>query len=333
MRNFAGTTQKGKLMDVPRIVGGLLGVAVGDALGVPVEFLPREVVRRNPVREMRGYGTHNQPKGTWSDDTSMTLCLVEELMTHRPGEPLNDDALAGILNRFLRWRDDDLWTARGEVFDVGNTTTYALSKWRAGFPLHEVGLRDEKSIGNGSLMRSLPVAMAYANVSDAELLEVAHAVSRLTHAHPRAQMACGIFCLYARGLLGGRSREEAYREAAEAATSAYRRAPYADELPHFAPFLSGTLLKRDESAIKTDTYAVATLEAAIWTLHRAEDFRDAVLTAVNLGWDADTVGSVTGGLAGVYWGRDGIPKEWIQTLARSDELQDLFERFAAHLLA
>jgi ADP-ribosylglycohydrolase len=322
-------------MDAQRIVGGLFGVAVGDALGVPVEFRSREAVRRDPVLDMRGYGTHNQPKGTWSDDTSTTLCLVEELLSRRPGEPLSDDALTAILDRLLRWRDDDLWTARGDVFDIGNTTTYALSKWKAGIPLHDVGIRDEKSIGNGSLMRSLPVAIAYVNASDAALLDAAHAVSRLTHAHPRAQMACGIYCLYARSLLRGNSLDVAYRDAVDGAMSAYpayRHAAYSDELGHFASFLSGELLRRDESEVKTDTYAVDTLEAALWTLHRARDFRDAVLTAVNLGLDTDTVGAVTGGLAGIRWGFDAIPKTWIQTLARSDELRDVFERFAAHVI-
>lgn len=320
-------------MESSRILGGLFGVAVGDALGVPVEFLPREAVRRDPVVDMRGYGTHNQPKGTWSDDTSMTLCLVEEFLSRVPGEPLDDDALTSILNRFLRWRDDDLWTARGDVFDIGNTTTYALSKWKAGIPLHEVGIRDEKSIGNGSLMRSLPVAIAYRNASDETLLEAAHAVSRLTHAHPRAQMACGIYCLYARSLLRGNSIDVAYRQAVEGATAAYRCSPFAAELGHFTSFLSGDLFRREEKDIRTDTYALDTLEAALWVLHRARDFRDAVLTAVNLGWDSDTTGSVTGGLAGIRWGFEAIPPTWVHTLARSEELYDLFSRFAAHALA
>lgn len=320
-------------MESSRILGGLFGVAVGDALGVPVEFLPREVVRRDPVLDMRGEGTHQQPKGTWSDDTSMTLCLVEEFLSRVPGEPLDDAALTSILDRFLRWRDDDLWTARGDVFDIGNTTTYALSKWKAGIPLHEVGVRDGKSIGNGSLMRSLPVAIAYMNASDEALLEAAHAVSRLTHAHPRAQMVCGVYCLYARSLLRGNSLDVAYRQAVEGARAAYRCPPFSDELPHFDSFLSGELLRREERDVRTNTYALDTMEAAIWVLHRARDFRDAVLTAVNLGWDSDTTGSVTGGLAGIRWGFEAIPSTWIRTLARSEELHDLFSRFATHVLA
>lgn len=320
-------------MDVSRIVGGLFGVAVGDALGVPVEFHSREAVRRDPVLDMRGYGTHNQPKGTWSDDTSTTLCVVDELLGRPLGSPLADEALRSLLDRLLRWRDDDLWTARGDVFDIGNTTTYALSKWKAGVSLREVGIRDEKSIGNGSLMRSLPVAVAYANAPDELLLDAAHAVSRLTHAHPRAQMACGIYCLYARSLLKGNSLDVAYRDAVDAASSAYRAPEYADELPHFEPFMSGELLRRGENAVKSDTYAVDTLEAAIWTIHRARDFRDAVLTAVNLGLDTDTVGAVAGGLAGARWGFDAIPSAWVQCLARSDELRSLFVRFAEHALA
>ena len=203
-------------------IRGIMGVAVGDALGVPVEFMSRNMLNAKPVTDMLGYGTHNQPEGTWSDDSSLTFCLVESLCR---GFDLQD-----IGRRFVRWFDEGYWTPHGAVFDIGNATSRAISRLRAGVAPAQAGGTDEYSNGNGSLMRILPVALYFANFETEELLNATHRISCLTHAHPRSQMACGLYNMMIVELLKGASQQEAYFVAVEKAVSEYSRPPFSEEL-------------------------------------------------------------------------------------------------------
>ncbi len=304
-----------------RMLGGLWGAVVGDALGVPVEFTTRARCRRDPVRDMRGFGSHHQPPGTWSDDSSLLLCTAEALC-----EAYDADALA---RRFVRWSTDGYWAAHGTVFDIGGATSAALSRIRRGIPAEQAGgIADaDNGNGNGSLMRILPVAHRYAGAPAAELLAMAHRVSALTHRHPRAQMSCGIYCLLARELLNGAAPADALAAVIPVARQAYAAAPFADEAMHFLRILRGTLGDLPEPEISSGGYVVHTLEAAIWCLLTTASFEDAVLTAVNLGGDTDTTGCVAGGLAGIRYGLAAIPEDWLAVLARHEEIAALFARF------
>src|SRR5689334_23383454 len=122
-----------------RLLGGMWGALIGDALGVPVEFTSREVRRRDPVTDMRGYGTHQQPSGTWSDDGSLLLCTVEALC-----DDYDPQRLAGL---FLAWHGRGYWTPHGTVFDIGIATTAALSRLRQGMPPEEAGGAGERDNG------------------------------------------------------------------------------------------------------------------------------------------------------------------------------------------
>ncbi|MBN2323598.1 MAG: ADP-ribosylglycohydrolase family protein [Spirochaetes bacterium] len=302
-----------------KVRGALFGVCVGDALGLPVQFLSREEVRKSPVTGMRGYGTFGLPPGTWSDDSSLTLCLAESLCE---GYDLDD-----IAGRFLRWYKDGYWTPSGQAFDIGNSTARAMRRLQNGATPRDSGDTDVFSNGNGSLMRSIPIAFYTASLRERKRFEIAHEVSAITHAHPRAMAACGIYNQVAVNMLDGADPEQAVEEAKKTMKRVYRRGPFAWELVHFSRILEGDISRFGEDDIGSDGYAVHTLEAALWCLLNEDSYESTALRAVNLGWDTDTTGAVAGGLAGLYHGFESIPAKWIDALARKDDILDLTDRF------
>ena len=311
-------------MSKERILGGILGLAVGDALGVPVEFKSRTAIKRATVNRMLGYGTHHQPAGTWSDDSSLTFCIIESLCD---GFDLSD-----IGHRFVQWLDRGYWTPHGQVFDVGGATRQAISRLRDGVDPVEAGGIDEYSNGNGSLMRILPVALYFADSGIAEMLDATHKVSCLTHAHPRSQMACGFYNLMVVELLKGTPPMESYLKALDLATDAYSISPFSEELSYFSRIFSRRIHEEAGNDIQSSGYVIHTLEASIWAFLRSSSFAEAVLSAVNLGDDTDTTGAVTGGLAGVHYGLEAIPEEWINALARRSEILELGEKLCDEII-
>jgi ADP-ribosyl-[dinitrogen reductase] hydrolase len=306
-----------------RILGGLWGSVIGDALGVPVEFMSREQVRRNPITGMRGYGTFNLPPGSWSDDSSLLLCTVESL--------LNGFDTSTMGEAFIRWLNERYWTPWGETFDVGNSTMSSIRRLMKGVLPEEAGGRGEHDNGNGSLMRIIPVGIFFAKQPIEEFLSDVHRTSSITHRHPRTLMACGFYCLMVRSLLEGYSADEAYKYAIDQVRVNYTKMPFAEELNHFERLLPGLMGSFPETAIKSSGYVVHTLEASIWCLLSSNSFQEAVLKAVNLGEDTDTTGCVTGGLAGAYYGLKGIPKEWLDAVVRKDDIGELLERFTGKI--
>ena len=307
-----------------KISGGLWGAVVGDALGVPVEFQSRERLRRDPVRDMRDYGTYNQPAGTGSDDSSMMLCTVESLLDGFDTKHLGD--------MFVRWLNDAHWTPWEEVFDIGGTTQEAIKRLSQGVEPEQAGLNDEYSNGNGSLMRILPVALRYFESPIEELLDHAHRASTLTHRHIRCQIACGFYCALVSEMLRGNKVNEAYLRAINSTKAIYDQPLYSGELPAFTRIFSGDIGTMPESQVRSSGYVIHTLEASIWCLCNTESFGDAVLMAVNLGDDTDTTATVAGGLAGVEYGVDAIPSKWVDQLARRTDLEALFDQFMAKIL-
>ena len=302
------------------VFGGLFGLAAGDALGVPVEFVGRESLSSEPVTGMREGGSHGQPAGTWSDDSSLAFCLAETLS--RGGLDLSD-----LAKRFVDWLFNGYWTPRGEVFDAGGTTRAAIGHLRDGVDPMVAGLDGEMSNGNGSLMRILPLAFYVAPLDVVEQFRHAHEVSCLTHGHPRSQMACGIYIQFLVNLLKGENLQEAYVTSAKTSREFYPSRPlFRAELPHFSRVLSGTLHLLEEGEIRSGVYVIDTLEASIWCLLNTSSYRDAVLKAVNLGYDTDTTGAVTGGAAGICYGLRGIPSEWLDIIAKRERIADLCER-------
>lgn len=305
-----------------RILGGLWGSLVGDALGVPVEFKDRATVQANPVTGMRGFGSHNQPVGTWSDDSSLLLCSADSLLRH---EFDTED----MGKRFVRWYEEELWTPHGKVFDVGVATSRALARISGGMRAEVAGGDDQFSNGNGSLMRIIPVSLRFASRPVKQSLDRVHRASAITHRHPRSQMACGLFTLVVRQLLNGRDASDAFANALLDFRSFYEYDPWwSVELDYFQLLLAGDLAHRPESEIDSGGYVLHTLAASLWCLLTTASFQECVLKAVTLGGDTDTTGCVAGGLAGVHYGLSAIPERWLHSLTRYDEVELLFRRFA-----
>jgi ADP-ribosylglycohydrolase len=307
------------------MLGALWGALCGDALGVPVEFLTRETIGENPVVGMRGFGTHNQPPGTWSDDSSLLLCTAESLAENGEFNPKD------LGERFVRWDRQGHWTPHGRVFDIGIATSQALGRIAAGTPPEEAGGADEQSNGNGSLMRILPVALWFGGLSSGALAEYAMRASALTHRHLRSRMACAFYCLLVRELVGGAGVEDAIFSASSSFSQIYAGSFYAAERPRFELLLdSGRLRSLPVSKIVSSGYVMDTLTASLWCLLTSNSLEETVLKAVNLGFDTDTTGTVAGGLAGARYGLDAIPAPWMQALARRQEVESLFMRFVSY---
>lgn len=302
-----------------RILGGLYGSLVGDALGVPVEFAPREAREADPVTGMRAYGTHHQPAGTWSDDGALLLCSVESL-----AEKGHDPQDMG--GRFVKWLDQGHWTAHGEVFDIGIATRSALGRIRSGVPAEEAGGRGLHDNGNGSLMRILPVSLAYAGWDDGLLSDRVQRASAITHGHGRARLACVFHALFVSELLAGRTPQTALESGRRRFLDLFTDHP---EIPVFQDLLSESLVDRSPDGIGSSGYVMDTLTASLWCLLTTTSFSECVLKAVNLGDDTDTTGCVAGGFAGLLYGREAIPAEWVAALPKRDDLARLFGRFIA----
>lgn len=294
----------------------LLGLAVGDALGVPVEFRSREAIAADPVTGPRGYGTHRQPPGTWSDDSSLAFCLGEEL--------IRGYDLAAIAHSFVRWLYEGAWRPHGEVFDIGIATREALVRLRQGLPPHASGGFDEWDNGNGSLMRVLPLLFHTRHLPEADRYRCAREVSAITHGHVRSVIACHYYLELARLLLEGAPKETAYRSLQTRVPDLLRTLCISEkEIAPFERLFSGNIAELPDTAIASSGYVVHTLEASVWCLLTTDNYADAVLRAVNLGSDTDTTGAVTGGLAGLLYGAASIPESWLAPLARRADIERL----------
>jgi len=270
-----------------KLSDAILGLAIGDALGVPYEFYMRGAFK---CWDMVGFGTHHQQLGTWSDDTSMTIATAKSIKGHNGTIDVDD-----MRQNFMEWFTEGKFTPGGRVFDIGCTTMNALASGEPG-----VDVRDN---GNGSLMRILP--LAFTDCSDDEI----RAVSAITHGHFFSTEACVIYVHIARKLLEGEDID------AIIPTLVY-------EYPFNRLSMINTL---SEDVISSSGYVVSTLEAALWAIvHRDKDersFKQTVLDAVNLGYDTDTVAAVTGGLAGIIYGLDG-EDDWLSKLKGKDIIMD-----------
>lgn len=306
-----------------KLKAGIIGHVVGDALGVPVEFKSRKELKKDPVRDMQGYGSYNQPPGTWSDDSSLTLCLLESLLK---GYDLNDQA-----EKFISWLDDAYWTARGETFDVGNTTRNSISNLRQGIQPTKAGAAGERDNGNGSLMRILPLAFYLIDMQPEQRFEKTKEVSSLTHSHPRSILGCYIYLDYALRLIKGNSLMKSYKETIEHVNQFIKKDSFSSELKYYSRILTGKIKDLVESNIKSTGYIVDTLEAVFWLLLNSNSYEESVLKAVNLGQDTDTIAAITGGLAGIHYGFDSIPEKWIKQISRLDDILELSRNFSEEI--
>jgi ADP-ribosyl-[dinitrogen reductase] hydrolase len=268
---------------------------------------------------MTGYGTYNLPSGTWSDDSSLAFCLAEALT--------QDFNLNIVAANFQKWLYQNYWTPHGEVFDVGNATRQAINNLQAGTRPDLAGGFFAEENGNGSLMRILPLLFYIKDKPVEERFALTKQVSSITHGHIRSVIACFYYLEFARKLLASEDKFSIYRSLQEeVAQFLYSLSINPSEITLFDRLLTGDIQDVSEEQIQSSGYVLHTLEASIWCLLTTNTYREAVLKAVNLGMDTDTTGAVTGGLAGLLYGFNGIPAHWITQLARRKDIEDLANR-------
>ena len=304
-----------------KIVNSILGFAIGDAMGVPVEFKKREELLERPVVKMEGYGTYDVPSGVWSDDTSMVLATIDSIINMH--EINYDD----MMKRFCDWINSSKYTSNGFLFDIGIATKDSILKYY----IDKVdpilcGSRSINSNGNGSLMRILPIALYtyFEDIDDDKLLEIVKDSSSLTHGHEYSIMGCFIYVKYVHFLLAGYDKFKAYEKLknlnyykfSENARRAYKR------------FLTTDIYKLDLDYIKSSGYIVDTLEAVIWTFLNTNSFMESIIGAINLGDDTDTIGALVGALSGIIY---GINDDLLDEVKNKNYLIELASQFDEEL--
>ena len=295
----------------------MIGHAVGDALGVPVEFASRIEMDKSPVVDMEEGGTYDMPKGTWSDDTSMSLATLDSLAS---GLDYDD-----MMSNFCDWLNKAKYTPNDLVFDIGRGTMKSILRYYRGeAEAIESGQTRETNNGNGSLMRIHPVVLYLANkdMNIEEKIGIIHNISAMTHGHMRSKIACGVYAFVLWELLKNPSLE-AVREGLNKAEEFYKGE---EELKYYDRIFSRTFVITKREDIKSSGYVVDTLEASLWCLLTTSNYKDCVLKAVNLGEDTDTVAAIAGGLAGAIYGYNSIPEDWRNTLIKSDYIEELCEK-------
>ncbi|MFK7806267.1 MAG: ADP-ribosylglycohydrolase family protein [Saprospiraceae bacterium] len=303
-----------------KVIDALFGVAVGDAVGVPFEFNSREAMKLSPAEGMVGYGTYDQPEGTWSDDSSLTFCLAESLV-------LGYD-LVDISKRFINWKNEAYWSARGELFDIGLTTSKAISRLQEIIAENDLGelkmqkfYGNEYDNGNGSLMRIIPLLFYIKGKEVKEQFDIVWEVSALTHRHIRAAMSCFIYLKLAEKLLMGINKEIAYSEMRAEIMQFWDEMEFATiERKHFERVIQNDIRKTKIDDLKSGGYVIEVLESSIWFFLEKNNYEETILSIINIGHDTDTSAAIAGGLAGIYYGLKGIPEYWVASTARMEDI-------------
>lgn len=304
---------------------GIIGFAIGDALGVPAEFKTREELTSHPITDMVGDGTYFLPKGTWSDDTSMTLATMDS-MIHAKEIDTND-----IASKFLDWFRNGNYTATGETFDIGRTTMQSLAKFELGIEEAEnCGQIGEMDNGNGSLMRMLPIAYYIFfktqqgnQWTDKQIYNLVKRVSSITHRHETSILGCYVFVRFALEIMSGKLKDLAYDQ--------IRTLDYSffdiKNLEKYDRILKENIKNQTIENIKSTGYIVDTLEAVFWLFLNSNDYNTTILKAVNLGNDTDTIAAITGGLLGIYYGIESIHDTWRKNLKKMEIIEKLCDEF------
>lgn len=313
----------------------MLGLLVGDAVGVPYEFRDRDKMDEFPCTDMIGYGTHNQPKGTWSDDSSMALCIVESII-----EGYDDVKCA---EKFVDWMTEGYMTPHGVCFDIGGTTRQSLWKMQNVLALDDPEetervlqrcmIHNEPRLsGNGALMRILPFLVHIEGMGLNEQMTALKRQCQMTHQSYRSTYACFLVLRFAHYLDKSHEKFEAWKRAKqdfglllESGRHVYE---YEDNeiMDYFDRIRFRKVEKMKREDIGSSGYVMDTLLASVWCILTSESYKEAVLKAVNLGDDTDTTAAVVGGLAGIVWGFDlflGIPNDWIENLQQLEKIKGM----------
>ncbi len=296
-----------------KYVDAIIGHAIGDAMGVPTEFCLREKLLEKPVTKMISSDIVGEPAGTWSDDTSMEIATIDSFIDKGYFD------YHDIMSRWVDWIDKAKYTANDRVFDVGRTCLGAIRRFKEdGINPIECGLNNINTNGNGSLMRILPVALySYSKkLNDKEIIKLTNEMCSLTHGHEISKLACFIYVKYVIYLLSGLTKEEAYKKIQELDYSSYS----SESIKAYSRILNNNIMNYSIDEIDSSGYVVSSLECALWILLHANNYREAIIASTNIGNDTDTIGAITGSMAGIIYGYNAIPEEWLNTLIKRDYL-------------
>lgn len=291
------------------IKNAILGAVVGDVIGVPYEFKLRSQIKEVDLisDERRGL-----PEGTWSDDSSMIFCTMESIIS-RGRIDIKD-----IGDTYVKWYNEGRWTPYGRVFDVGNTTRWALENIIAG--KYNSGLDGEMDCGNGSLMRVLPIAIKIKDYNLKDRLKTIEEYSAITHSHIKCRIACNIYSELIVHILKGNNKEDALSCAIENVKE------YSDKyLKDFQHLFGEEFYKSDYNNLSGSGYVIDTLSSSLWIIMNTDNYYDSIIKAIKLGEDTDTTACVVGGITGLLY--NDIPQCWIDELARKNDILELIDGF------
>lgn len=300
-------------------LGAIIGHAVGDAMGFPTEFSKREELLQNPVIEMIDSSDVGQPAGSWSDDTAMEIATIDSFIQKKYFD------YKDIMDKWVKWISKSEYTPTGVAFDIGRTCLKAIKKYCNGTPPLQCGSTSMNENGNGSLMRILPVALyAYSkNLDDISIRKLTNEVSSLTHAHEISRLGCYIYVQFIICLLKGNTKQEAYKYIQDLDYCSFTM----DSINRYTRILDEQIEVQILDNIKSSGYIVDTLECAIWIFMNAQHYKEAIIASTNIGGDTDTIGAIVGSMAGIYYGFESIPSNWLDKVQRKDYLIELVDRF------
>lgn len=300
-------------------LGAIIGHAVGDAMGFPTEFSKREELLQNPVIEMIDSPDVGQPAGSWSDDTAMEIATIDSFIQKKYFD------YKDIMDKWVKWISKSEYTPTGVAFDIGRTCLKAIKKYCNGTAPLQCGSTSINENGNGSLMRILPVALyAYSKkLDDTSIHKLTNEVSSLTHAHEVSRLGCYIYVQFIICLLKGYTKEDAYKHIQYLDYSAYDM----HSLKLYTRILDEQIEVQRLDQIKSTGYIVDTLESAMWIFMNAQHYKEAITASTNIGGDTDTIGAIVGSMAGIYYGFESIPSNWLDKLQRKEYLMELADKF------
>lgn len=299
-------------------LSGIYGLLIGDALGVPYEFhkafqIPvYDKIEMVPPPDFQRSHVQIAP-GTWSDDGAQALCLLDSLIA------CNGFSLIDFSNRLIAWYQDGYWAVDNNVFDVGVQTSESLNAYRMGMSPEECGILRPNGKGNGALMRVLPLAL-WSQGTDKELVLDAHSQCKITHGHLCNQVCCALYCLTARYLIVQFDFQTAVKHATQVLRTIY------SEMPAYEEELEWSIRPDEEWRGDGSGYVVDCLRSAFMILGQTNTYEAAVKNSIMLGDDTDTTACVTGGLAGILYGLENIPKRWRDVLRGKEQIEALLMR-------
>ncbi len=304
-----------------KIADGFFGLCVGDALGLPVDCRSREYLKGNPVVDLEGFGTYNQADGTWSDSSSLTFCAAEALISGFSFETLAE--------KFILWHDTGFWTPSGEVIGKWNIASKVVEALRNRYSGNHPA---EEPAGdtNFPVLWMLPFAYVLYKLPVPKRMKTIKELIGFIRPDPVEEIGSAFYLEVAISLLSGTPIRDSVLATQEVISNYYKGY---EELSRFGSLLGGKIVSLTEKDVHAANDMVPFITAVIWTLLQNNGYRESVLRAVNLGEDTDCLGAAVGGLAGIAYGFDSIPDEWVTKLARREDISKLISRFAEKMKA